>query len=78
MRIAPNLLTGVLSLTGVALALTLAGMVFHVVHLVQDDRPKAHRLIGLWLVLLFFFGNVGQIIYYFARVHNHRPPDAAA
>jgi hypothetical protein len=76
LRIAPNLLQGILVLFAATLALTLIGLIFCLVHLVNDKRSRPWGWVLFWLILLLSTGNIGQMAYFFARVRKHLPDDA--
>jgi ABC-type uncharacterized transport system YnjBCD permease subunit len=77
LKIAPNLLKGVGVLFAAAFILTFVGLIFSIVHLVSDKRRRSTAATMLWMFMLLFMGNIGQVSYYFARVRRHHEEDGS-
>lgn len=52
--------------------LSLASLVFYIVHAVQNPNLKGNNLLVVWIILFIFVGGISQLLYWIIEIVNKR------
>lgn len=55
-----------------AIFLSLASLVFYIVHAVQNPNLKGNNLLVVWILLFIFVGGISQLLYWIIEIVNKR------
>lgn len=55
-----------------AVFLSLASLVFFIVHAVQNPNLKGNNLLIVWILLFVFVGGISQLLYWIIEIVNKR------
>lgn len=55
-----------------AILLSLASLVFYIVHAVQNPNLKDNNLLIVWIILFIFVGGISQLLYWIIEIVNKR------
>lgn len=55
-----------------AIFLSLASLVFYIVHAVQNPNLKDNNLLIVWIILFIFVGGISQLLYWIIEIVNKR------
>ncbi len=56
--------------------LSLASLVFYIVHAAQNPNLKQNNLLVVWILLFIFANGLGQLVYWIIEILNKRNPPA--
>ena len=56
-----------------AVGLSLASLVFYIVHAVRNPNLQQNNLLLIWILLFVFANGIGQLIYWIIEILNKRP-----
>ena len=52
--------------------LSLASLVFYIVHAVQNPNLQGNNLLIVWIILFIFVGGISQLLYWIIEIVNKR------
>ncbi|MGB5692734.1 MAG: hypothetical protein WBM43_09035 [Flavobacteriaceae bacterium] len=55
-----------------AIFLSLASLVFYIVHAVQNPNLQGNNLLLVWIILFIFVGGISQLLYWIIEIVNKR------
>lgn len=55
-----------------AVLLSIASLVFFIVHAVQNPNLKENNLLLVWILLFFFANGIGQLVYWLVEIVTKR------
>ena len=55
-----------------AIFLSLASLVFYIVHAVQNPNLRDNNLLIVWIILFIFVGGISQLLYWIIEIVNKR------
>ena len=55
-----------------AVILSLASLIFYILHAVQNPNLKQNNLLVVWILLFIFVGGIGQLIYWIVEIVSKR------
>ena len=55
-----------------AIFLSLASLVFYIVHAVQNPNLQGNNLLIVWIILFIFIGGISQLLYWIIEIVNKR------
>ena len=56
----------------IVIFLSLASLVFYIVHAVQNPNLKGNNLLIVWILLFIFVGGISQLLYWIIEIVNKR------
>ncbi len=56
--------------------LSLASLVFYIVHAVQNPNLQGNNLLIVWIILFIFVGGISQLLYWIIEIINKREKTA--
>tara|TARA_R110002167_G_scaffold29977_15_gene99541 strand:- start:806 stop:1192 length:387 start_codon:yes stop_codon:yes gene_type:complete len=57
-----------------AVFISLASLIFYIMHAVQNTNLKENNLLLVWILLFIFVGGIGKLMYWILEILNKRKP----